>query len=101
VTETMARPTPGRVSGAAEPADVFVAEEILYLRFATPYEVLLHAAGSSRFKSQGVAECWRIMQPLLDTPSPVHSYPPGSWGPTEADRVVAGHGRWHEPWVAA
>lgn len=69
---------------------------------ATPYEVLLHAAligDSKRFKRQdGVEESWRVMAPLLDAPPPVHPYAPGSWGPEAADRVVAGHGRWHEPW---
>ena len=29
---------------------------------------------------------WRIMQPLLDDPPPVHPYAPGSWGPKEARR---------------
>jgi glucose-6-phosphate 1-dehydrogenase len=70
----------------------------------TPYEVLLHAAlvgDSTRFTRQdGVEETWRIMQPLLDAPSEVHSYAPGSWGPVEAaDKLLAGHGRWHEPWM--
>ena len=71
---------------------------------ATPYEVLLHAAmigESTRFTRQdGVEQTWRIMQPLLDSPPPVHVYTPGSWGPTEAaDALVAGHGRWHDPWI--
>src|SRR6185436_14051439 len=52
---------------------------------ATPYEVLLHAAllgQSTRFTRQdGVEQTWRIMQPLLDAPPPVHVYEPGSWGP--------------------
>ena len=72
---------------------------------ATPYEVLLHAAmvgDTSRFNRQdAVDECWRIMQPLLDTPGSVHPYAPGSWGPSEAEKIVAGHGHWHEPWVPA
>ena len=72
---------------------------------ATPYEVLLHAAmvgDSTRFTRQdGVEETWRIMQPLLDAPPPVYDYPQGSWGPLEADTLVAGRGRWHEPWVPA
>ena len=67
-----------------------------------PYEVLLHAAmrgDSTRFTRQdGVEEAWRVMQPLLDAPPPVHPYEPGTWGPPEADKVVAGYGRWHEPW---
>jgi glucose-6-phosphate 1-dehydrogenase len=71
----------------------------------TPYEVLLHAAmvgDSTRFTRQdGVEETWRIMQPLLDAPPPVHGYAPGSWGPEEAQKLVAGHGRWHGPWVTS
>jgi glucose-6-phosphate 1-dehydrogenase len=67
-----------------------------------PYEVLLYAAmqgDSSRFTRQdGVEEAWRVMEPLLTAPPPVHPYAPGSWGPSAADRLVAGHGRWHEPW---
>jgi glucose-6-phosphate 1-dehydrogenase len=71
----------------------------------TPYEVLLHGAmmgESSRFTRQdGVEETWRIMQPLLDDPPPVHEYTPGSWGPRAADELVAGFGRWHEPWLTS
>jgi glucose-6-phosphate 1-dehydrogenase len=71
---------------------------------ATPYEVLLHAAmvgDSTRFTSQdGVEETWRVMQPLLDSPPSVHSYAPGSWGPEAADKLVAGYGSWHGPWIA-
>jgi glucose-6-phosphate 1-dehydrogenase len=69
----------------------------------TPYEVLLHAAlvgNPLRFTRQdAVEETWRVMQPLLDSPPPVHPYAQGSWGPEAADELVAGHGRWHEPWV--
>jgi glucose-6-phosphate 1-dehydrogenase len=72
---------------------------------AAPYEVLLHAAmvgDSKRFTRQdGVEETWRVMQPLLDTPPPVHAYAPGSWGPAAADKLLAGHGRWHEPWIVS
>jgi glucose-6-phosphate 1-dehydrogenase len=69
----------------------------------TPYEVLLHAAmvgDSRRFTRQdSVEETWRVLQPLLDSPPPVHSYAKGSWGPEAADGLVAGHDRWHGPWV--
>jgi glucose-6-phosphate 1-dehydrogenase len=72
---------------------------------ATPYEVLLHAAmvgDSTRFTRQGgVEETWRVMQPLLDAPPPVHTYAPGSWGPAEADRLTNGFGGWHGPWVTS
>jgi len=69
----------------------------------TPYEVLLHAAmvgNNLRFTRQDVVEeTWRVMQPLLDSPPPVHEYEPGTWGPKEAEGLVEGVGRWHEPWV--
>jgi glucose-6-phosphate 1-dehydrogenase len=72
---------------------------------ATPYEVLLHAAmvgDSARFTRQDtVEEAWRVLQPLLDNPPPVQPYAKGSWGPDAADRLVAGHGRWHGPWVTS
>ena len=56
---------------------------------------------STRFTRQdGVEETWRIMQPLLDDPPPVHTYEPGSWGPAAADELVAGHGRWRDPWIS-
>jgi glucose-6-phosphate 1-dehydrogenase len=71
---------------------------------ATPYEVLLGAAltgDMTRFKPQDVVEQnWRIMQPLLDAPPPVHPYAPGSWGPAAADQLVAHYGGWHGPWIA-
>src|SRR5215212_8671672 len=71
----------------------------------TPYEVLLHAAMVGqimRFTRQdGVEETWRIMQPLLDAPPPVHPYTPGSWGPSAADDLTAPSGGWHQPWVVA
>ena len=72
---------------------------------ATPYEVLLHAAlvgDATHFTRQdNVEETWRIMQPLLDSPSPVHTYAPGTWGPGEANQLVAHYGGWHGPWVPA
>jgi glucose-6-phosphate 1-dehydrogenase len=72
---------------------------------ATPYEVLLHAAlvgQSIRFTRQdAVEETWRVFQPLLDAPPPVHPYAPGSWGPEAADQLLQGHGRWHGPWIAS
>jgi glucose-6-phosphate 1-dehydrogenase len=69
----------------------------------TPYEVLLQAAlegNTTPFTRQdAIEESWRIMQPLLDAPPPVETYAPGSWGPPGAERLIAGFGCWHEPWV--
>ena len=68
-----------------------------------PYEVLLNAAlvgDSSHFAREDmVEETWRVVQPLLDSPPPVHSYAKGSWGPAEADKLVDQLGGWRSPWV--
>ncbi len=72
---------------------------------ATPYEVLLDAAmkgNSGRFTRQdAVEEQWRIIQPLLDAPGPVHPYAKGTWGPEAGDRLPEGFGGWHGPWVTS
>jgi len=64
-----------------------------------PYERLLGdalAGNPARFARQdGVEHAWRVVQPLLEQPGPVHSYRGGSWGPAEADAVTVG--RWHDP----
>ena len=71
----------------------------------TPYEVLLRAAlvgDKTRFTRQdGVDDEWEIMQPLLDSPPPVHAYVPGTWGPDAANSLVADFGGWRKPWVAS
>jgi glucose-6-phosphate 1-dehydrogenase len=69
----------------------------------TPYEVLLHAAligDRSHFTRQDIVEeTWRIVGPLLDTPGKALPYKPGSWGPAQADALVARFGGWHGPWL--
>ena len=68
-----------------------------------PYERLLsdalHGDASLFTREDGVEETWRIVQPLLDVPPPLETYPQGSWGPRSADRLIAGISRWHEPWL--
>ncbi len=68
-----------------------------------PYERLLGdavAGDSSLFTREGsVEETWRIVQPPLDTPPPVEVYQPGSWGPASADKLLAGHPSWRDPWI--
>jgi len=70
-----------------------------------PYERLLDDAIHGRpalfTHIDAIDETWRIVQPLLDKPSPVLPYEKGSWGPTEADRLVKGVCHWEEPWKPA
>jgi glucose-6-phosphate 1-dehydrogenase len=48
-------------------------------------------------REDGVEEAWRIVDPILAMKTPVHAYGPGSWGPIEADRMVAQFGGWDNP----
>lgn len=65
------------------------------------YERLLGdaiAGSPRRFARQDVVEqTWRIVQPALDEPGPVHPYFRGSWGPSEADRLLGDGDHWYEP----
>jgi glucose-6-phosphate 1-dehydrogenase len=67
----------------------------------TAYEELLAAAlrgDRSHFTRQdAVEETWRIVQPVLEHPTPVKVYTRGSWGPEAAQRITSGHGGWHDP----
>jgi glucose-6-phosphate 1-dehydrogenase len=64
------------------------------------YERLLGdalAGNPARFaREDSVENAWRVVQPVLDHPGPVHRYQSGSWGPAEADAVVGRH-HWHQP----
>lgn len=68
-----------------------------------PYERLLNAAltGDDRLfaRQDAVRESWRIVQPLLSYPPPVRRYATGTWGPPEADALLAGHQPWQPPWL--
>ena len=70
-----------------------------------PYERLLHDAlvgDRSLFtREDAVEETWRVLQPLVDHPPVPVRYPPGSWGPPQADGLLRGHPPWHLPWLPA
>jgi glucose-6-phosphate 1-dehydrogenase len=47
-------------------------------------------------RTDNVTAAWRVVEPILETHSPVTTYDVGSFGPVEADRLLAG-GAWHDP----
>jgi glucose-6-phosphate 1-dehydrogenase len=50
------------------------------------------------FARQDVVEAaWAIIDPVIHGPSPMFEYDPGSWGPPQADRLVADIGGWNTP----
>jgi glucose-6-phosphate 1-dehydrogenase len=66
-----------------------------------PYDRLIGAALEGErwlfAQQESVEAAWRVVDPVLDGVVPVHTYPKGSWGPKEADRLLPEGGRWHDP----
>jgi len=65
------------------------------------YERLLGdamAGDGTLFARQDVVEAaWRIVDPVINRASEMWEYEPGSWGPPQADRLVAEVGGWNTP----
>lgn len=65
-----------------------------------PYERLIHdvmLGDRTLFtSSEAIERLWEISAPVLENPPPVIAYEPGSWGPREADELIAPR-RWHLP----
>ena len=59
----------------------------------------LHGNASLFTREDSVEETWRIVEPLLESPPPVETYEPGSWGPKSADTLLSGHSGWRQPWT--
>jgi glucose-6-phosphate 1-dehydrogenase len=68
-----------------------------------PYERLLGdaIAGNHQLftRQSAIEETWRVVQPLLEEPGPVHPYEQGTWGPKQAEDLVRGTGQWSQPWL--
>ncbi len=66
-----------------------------------PYERLLTDAlrwDPTLFaREDSVEAAWRVVDPILKDMTPVYEYEPNTWGPAEAERIVGGDGRWHNP----
>ena len=65
---------------------------------AEAYERLLHDAMDGDHtlftRADGVERAWEIVTPMLERPGALRAYRPGTWGPVEADALLAPH-RWH------
>ena len=67
----------------------------------TPYERLLGDAirGDALLfvRQDAVEAAWEVVDPVLGNVPPAHEYEPNSWGPLEADHIIAAEGGWHNP----
>jgi glucose-6-phosphate 1-dehydrogenase len=66
-----------------------------------PYERLLDDAmagdGALFTREDAVEAAWAVVDPVLKTHHRVRAYKRGSWGPKEADALIAADGGWHNP----
>ncbi len=67
----------------------------------TPYERLLGDAmvgdGALFTREDAVEAAWVVVDPVLKTHHRVRPYKRRSWGPKEADTIIAADGGWHNP----
>jgi glucose-6-phosphate 1-dehydrogenase len=78
--------------------DFDYAEDFAHAKIADAYELLILEAmrgdHSLFIRQDGVERAWEILQPVLDDPQPICMYERGSWGPPEADDLIAPR-KWH------
>lgn len=48
-------------------------------------------------RQDGVEASWRVVDQILNTPTPVYEYEPGTWGPSESQVLIASFGGWQCP----
>jgi glucose-6-phosphate 1-dehydrogenase len=67
----------------------------------SPYERLLGDAmngdGALFTREDAVEAAWAVVDPVLKNHHRVRPYKRGSWGPKEADAIIASDGFWHNP----
>jgi len=92
---------------AKKPGEEMVGEDVeLVVRPSsddemTPYERLLGDAirGDSLLfvREDGVEAAWGVVDPILKNVAQVHEYEPNTWGPIQAEQIIAGDGGWRNP----
>ena len=89
-------PGPGLELGRVEMEYDYVEE--FGRELADSYELLLLEAMEGDhtlfLRQDGVERSWEVLGPVLATPSTPSVYEPGTWGPPEADRLIAPR-KWH------
>jgi glucose-6-phosphate 1-dehydrogenase len=67
----------------------------------SPYERLLGDAmagdGALFSRENAIEAAWAVVDPVLKTHHRARLYKRGTWGPKEADAIIASDGGWHNP----
>ena len=48
-------------------------------------------------REDAIEAAWAVVEPVLGSHHQTLPYPRGSWGPKEADALIAADGGWHNP----
>ena len=79
--------------------ELYLVEELLGAK--SPYERLLSDAmrgdGALFTREDSVEAAWAVVDPVLSDHAPAIRYAKGSWGPAEADSLLAPGRCWHNP----
>jgi glucose-6-phosphate 1-dehydrogenase len=81
--------------------ELYLVEELLGAE--SPYERLLSDAmvgdGALFTREDAVESAWAVVDHVLKRHARAIPYKRGSWGPAEADALIARHGKWHNPTI--
>ncbi len=84
---------------AGEEVELYVCNSSSEAREA--YERLIgdamHGDATLFAREDSVEAAWAIVDPIVNHGGAVYRYEAGSWGPREADRMVAAYGGWYNP----
>jgi glucose-6-phosphate 1-dehydrogenase len=82
-----------------EQRELYLGEELLGAE--APYQRLLSDAmigdGALFTREDAVEAAWAVVDPVLEKHPQAVPYAQGTWGPKEADALIAKHGGWHNP----
>jgi glucose-6-phosphate 1-dehydrogenase len=87
-------------------AAVHFRQAVLVVRYQpsdvmAPYERLLGDAMQGDLtlftREDAVEAAWRVVDPVLSNPPPLHEYDQNSWGPSEADADIRPPAGWYNP----
>lgn len=82
-----------------EQRELFLCDE--QSEIESPYERLLGDAmagdGALFSREDSIEAAWAVVDPVLKSRHPVLPYKPGSWGPKDADALIAPDGNWFNP----
>ncbi len=82
-----------------EQRELYLSEELVGAE--APYQRLLSDAmigdGALFTREDAVEAAWAVVDPVLEKHARALPYERGTWGPAEADALIAKHGGWHNP----